>query len=359
MKVEDIHLSGVGCYVPELVPTELAVKEGRLDAGVREASGIESVAVEDTVPAPDMAIRAARTALARSGQEPDDFAALLHSSAYHQGPDGWSAPHYVLLNTLNRPIPAMEIRQGCLGMVAGLEAAACRLSLDRYTGGEGGDSVLLTTGDNFSTPMVDRWTSSKLFLFGDAGSSLVVSRRPGFARVLAVGSLSDPQMEALHRGGEALLPPSVTAGIPLDFDSRVQYWRKQWASGVKPPIGHFGDQVAAIAERTAAEAGVALSDIRRFCHVGFNEDPLLTMFLEPLGVSLEQGTWDICRRIGHTGVSDFVISLERLWLDGEVGPGDHVMLIGAATGMEAGCAVLEITAEPTAEQRSVTSGKEA
>ncbi len=341
MKVENIHLAGVGTYLPQLVPTEHAVKAGWYDADEREASGIESVAVEDTVSAPDMAVHAARAALHRCGYESDDFAALLHANTYHQGPDGWSSPHYVLLNTLDRPIPAMEIRQGCLGMLAALETAACRL-----TAAAGKDAVLLTTGDNFSTPKVNRWKSSRLFLFADAGSSLVVSRRPGFARVLAVGSLSDPRMEALHRGGEKLLPPSITEGVPLDFDSRIQYWRKQWANGVKPPVGHFGDQVARIAQLTLAEAGVTMDRIRRVCHVGFNAEPLETMFLEPLGVDADRGIWEHSRRIGHTGVSDFVIGLEQLWLDGEVEPGDHVMLIGAATGMEAGCAVLEITAAP-------------
>ncbi|MEU1037779.1 ketoacyl-ACP synthase III family protein [Streptomyces sp. NPDC005907] len=344
MKVENIHLAGVGTYVPELVPTERAVKAGWYDADECEASGIESIAVEDSVSAPDMAIRAAKTALERSGHAPDDFAALYHSNTYHQGPDGWSSPHYVLLNTLDRPVPALELRQGCLGMLASLEAAACRL-----TACPDKDAVLLTTGDNFSTPMVDRWTASKLFLFADAGSSLVVSRRSGFARVLSVGSLSDSRMEALHRGGEKLLPPSITEGIPLDFDSRIQYWRKQWANGVKPPVGHFGDQVAAVAERTLKEAGLTINQIKRFCHVGFNLDPLQAMFLEPLGIEPEQGIWETSRRIGHTGVSDFVIGLERLWLSGEVVPGDHVLLIGAATGMEAGCAVLEITEAPGAE----------
>ncbi|BBB00122.1 putative 3-Oxoacyl-[acyl-carrier-protein (ACP)] synthase III [Actinacidiphila reveromycinica] len=342
MKVENIHLAGVGTYLPKAVPTKEAVAAGWYDADECEASGIESVLVEDSVSAPDMAIRAAETALRRSGHEPDDFAALVHTNAYHQGPDGWSAPHYVLLNTLGRTIPAVEVRQGCLGMLASLEAAAGRLIADPSSK----DAVLLTTGDNYSTPKVNRWTASKLFLLADAGSSLVVSRRSGFARVLAVGSLSDPRMEALHRGAEQLLPPSITAGLPLDFESRIQYWRKQWASGVKPPIGHFGDQVAAIADRTLAEAGVTMEQIRRVCHVGFNDDPLQTMFLEPLGVEDDRSIWEHSRRIGHTGVSDFVIGLERLWLDGEVEPGDHVMLVGAATGMEAGCAVLEITAAP-------------
>lgn len=341
MKVENVYLAGIGSYLPELVSTEHAVKAGWLDEEVRQYSGIESVAVENTVSAPDMAIRAAEIAIRRSGHATGEFAALLHSNTYHQGPDGWSPAHYVLRHTLNTTIPAMEIRQGCLGMVASLEMAACRLAAS-----SGPDAVLLTTGDNFSTPLVDRWRASGLFLFADAGAAVVVSRRGGFARLVAVGSLSDPSMEALHRGDETLLPPGVTAGRPLDFEARLNYWRRQWASGVKPPIGHFGDRIAEIAKRTLLEAGISMREITRVSHVGFNHDPLHAMFLEPLGITAERGSWEQSKRIGHTGVADLVLGLEYLWTTRQVKAGDHVMLVGAATGMEAGCAIVEIVAEP-------------
>lgn len=339
MKVRDLYLAGIGTYLPELVSTEHAVAQGWFDAGRRAASRMESVAVEPEVSAPDMAIRAARAALEQAELAADDYAVLLHSNTYHQGPDGWSAPHYVLHNTLDRPVPAVEVRQGCLGMLASLELAACRLAARPEE-----TAALLTTGDNFSTPLVDRWTASGLFLFADAASSLVLSRRGGFAELLSVGSVSDSAMEALHRGEEPLLPPGVTTGAPLDFEKRIRYWRSQWASGVKPPINNFGDRVAEIAKRTLDEAGVSMDQVARVSHVGFDWDPLHGMFLEPLEIDADRGTWSISSRIGHTGVSDLVLGLERLWSGGEVGVGDVVLLIGAATGMEAGCAVVRITA---------------
>ncbi|MFY1634933.1 ketoacyl-ACP synthase III family protein [Solwaraspora sp. WMMB335] len=343
MKVKDLYLAGIGGYLPGSVSTALAVEKGWYDEQRRLASKMESVAVEETVPAPDMAVRAANTALHRSGHTPEEIGTLLHSNTYHQGPDGWSAPHYVLRNTIDRPVQAMEIRQGCLGMLAGLEVGACRL-----IAGAPEPAVLLTTGDNFSTPLVDRWNASGLFLFADAGAAVVLSRRPGFARLLAIGSLSEPSMEALHRGDEPLLPPSVTLGRALDFDSRLRYWRSQWAAGVKPPIADFGARVADIADRTLDEAGIGMSQVRRVCHIGFNWDPLHAMFLEPLGIDADRGVWDFSRTVGHTGVADLVLGLDYLWSGGHVVPGDHVLLIGAATGMEAGCAVLQITESPDA-----------
>ncbi|MDV9169082.1 ketoacyl-ACP synthase III family protein [Streptomyces sp. W16] len=341
MRVDGLYLAGIATHVPERYDTERAVKEGLYDALDREDSGILSVPVAGDTPGPDLAVDAAREAVRRSGHAPDDFAAVLHSSVHFQGPDGWSAQHYVLRRTLDRPITAVEVRQGCLGMLAGLELAACRLSAvpDRT-------AVLLTTGDNFGTRLADRWRASRLFLLGDAGAAAVVSRRGGFARLLAVGSVSDPGMEELHRGGEVLFPPGPSVGRGLNLEQRREYWRQQWARGVSPPMGHFGDTIAETARRTLDEAGVAMDAIKRVAHLGFSRFPLQDMFLDSLGIDEARGTWEFTRTTGHLGAADPIAGLEHLWTTGQVVPGDHVMLIGAAPGMEAGCAVVEITASP-------------
>jgi 3-oxoacyl-[acyl-carrier-protein] synthase III len=337
MKIEDIYLAGLGTYLPAVVTTEYAVRQSWYDSCDREASGMESVMVAGGTPAPQMAVRAAEVALRRSGHESADFGALLHSDSHHQGPDGWSAPHYVLRNTLDTPITAVEVRQGCLGMLAGLEMAAHRLIADRAK-----DAVLLTAGDNYSTPLVDRWRASKMFLLADGGAAAVVSRRGGFAALLAIGSVSNPRMEELHRGGEVLFPPGITIGRSLNFEERSQFWRRQWAQGIAPPMGHFGECVAEAAERTLAEAGISMDKVARVCHTGFAQGPLRDMFLDPLGIDLDRSIWDYTRRTGHAGASDLFIGLEQLWMHGDVAPGEHVLMVGSAPGMEAGCAVVQI-----------------
>ncbi|MEU0102454.1 ketoacyl-ACP synthase III family protein [Streptomyces sp. NPDC006267] len=338
MRTENLYLAGIGSHLPPLYPAERAVAEGLYEEAARESSGMRSAAVSESTPAPDMAIEAARTALAGSGHTPDDFGILLHSYTYHQGPDGWSAGHYVLNNTLDRPIPAVEIKQGCLGMLASVEAAANRLIANPTH-----EAALITTGDNYSTPGVQRWQASGLFVLADAGSAVVLSRRSGFARLLAVGSLSDSSMEILHRAGEDLFPPGVTRGRGLNFSERAEKVREQWAAGQAPPIKNFGDRVAEIAERTLKEAGLTLDQISRVCHVGFARPALEAMFLLPLDVPDEKNVWDYVSTIGHTGAADLFLGLEHLWRGGEVGPGDNVLLIGASTGMEAGAAVVTIT----------------
>ena len=203
-------------------------------------------------------------------------------------------------------------------------------------------AALVTTGDNYSTPLVDRWRASGAFVFADAGSAVVMSRTGGFAKLLAIGSLSDSRMEAVDRGGEQMFPPGVTVGRSLNFEERREYMRQQWAAGAAPPMGHFGDKIAAAAEVTLKEAGLTLDEITRVTHPGFGRNGLETIFFDPLGVDSDRGTWDYTRRVGHAGAADLFLGLEHLWTTGQVVHGDHVLLVGAAAGTEAGCAVVEI-----------------
>lgn len=341
MRIDNVYLAGIGSYLPNLVTTQYAVEAGWYDAQDRETSGVLSVAVSDSVPAPDMAVHAATAALRRSGHSPEDFGALLHSSTYHQGPDGWSAPHYVLNNTLDRPITALELRHGCLGMLSGLTMAAHRLTFDHDR-----DAVLITAADNFTSSLVDRWRTSKLFVLADGGAATVASRRGGFARLRSISMVSNSNMEALHRGDEPLFPPGVTVGRKMSFDDRLEYWTRLWAQGIAPPMAHFGEILCEAADQALEEAGVGWDKIVRVVHPAFARQPLSDQMLEPLGVDVEKSVWDFTRTVGHISTGDVFIGLEHLWLTGQVVPGDHVLISSATPGMEAGCSVVEIVNAP-------------
>jgi 3-oxoacyl-[acyl-carrier-protein] synthase-3 len=341
MKVDNVFLAGIGTFLPERVTTAQAVTNGWYDEELRTESGMISVGVAGDMPAPDMAVAAAREALKRSEHAPDDFAALLHTPVYHQGPEIWSAPHYVLHQTLDRPVPALEIRQGCLGMITSMRIAAQWLN----TAAEQ-DAVLVTAGDNFSTAHIDRWRVSSHYLLGDGGSAAALSRREGFARLRAVHSVSCPEAEVLHRGGEPLFPPSVTVGKRLDLEERSDYIRAQWAAGVAPPLFHLGDVVTEVVDRVLADCGLRLDDIAKVAHSAVAVEQIRNGFLDPLGLDERRGTWEFNRTLGHSAGTDQIAGLEHLLDSGQVGPGDHVLLLAAAVGMEVGAAVVEILAAP-------------
>ncbi len=338
MRMGDIYIAGIGSCLPDRLSSETAVAEGQYDEDSRALTGTLSVSVAGDTPAPDLAIAAARTALRMSDIQAEEFAALIHSSVHHQGPEVWSAQHYILNNTVGLPIPALEIRQGCNGVLAALNFVRGFLQA-----GSEGSAVLITAGENFGTPLVDRWRCSKMFALGDGGASIVLSAQSGFARVLSTGSFSNPVLEEMHRGGEQLFPPPITRGEPLDLERRIAYWREQWAQGVTPPTGHLGDIVKEAVARALADAKLEMTDIARVAHVHVGEPALRAMFLDPLDVEFGKGTFELGRRIGHIGAVDVIAALDHLWRTGEVRAGDIVLMLGSTPGMEAGCALVEIT----------------
>jgi 3-oxoacyl-[acyl-carrier-protein] synthase III len=345
VKVSDIYIAGIGTSNPECLETAEAVDQGWYDAKERERSGLLSISIAGTTPAPDLAIDASRLALEQSGHSATDVGALFHTSVHPQGPDGWSAQHYINRNTVKQPVTSIEIRNGCIGFFSNLHLASCYLN-----GMNDRPAVLMTCADNFGTPAVNRWTASSLFVLADGGGAVVLSKRGGFARVLAVGSVSAPDLEERHRAGESLFPPSLTVGGTLNFEERMGRFQQQVDDGTLTPESDFGSVVIEAVEATLKDADTSLDEIRRVVHDGFTHWAVHDLFLDPLGIEEERGIWEFTRRLGHAGPLDQIRGLEHLWRNGDVGVGDKVLLFSGAPGMEAAAAVLEITETPGREK---------
>ena len=192
--ITDLFLAGIGTASTESVTAAEAVAAGWYGEEQCRQSELLSVSVAGATPAPDLAVAAARSALAHSGISAIEISAVFHTNVHPQGPDGWSAQHYINHNSVNQPVTSIEIHNGCVGFFSALDLACCYLmaAADRT-------SVLLTAADNFGTAAVDRWQASQLFVLADGGGAVVLSKRGGFARLLALGSASSPELEAHHR----------------------------------------------------------------------------------------------------------------------------------------------------------------
>ncbi len=340
MKVTGIHLSGIGTARTGYVDTAEAVERGWWGAGEREESGLVSVSVAGTTPAPDLAVEAAQRAMTEYGRPAAEISGVFHTNVHPQGPDGWSAQHYINRHTVNQPVTSVEIHNGCVGFFSVLQLATCYLlaAPDRV-------AALLTCADNFGTPAVDRWRAAPLFVLADGGGAVVLSKRDGFAALLAVGAASDPELEEHHRGAEDLFPPGLTVGRTLNFGERMVYGQQRAEQGELRSMGDFGTVLVDTVENTLKEAGVSLGDIALVVHDGFNYGAVRAIFLDPLDIPDNRSVWEFTRRTGHGGPLDAIRGLEYAWTSGQLRPGDKVLLLGGAPGMEAACAVVEITRE--------------
>ena len=339
MKVDNVYFTSLGVFQPESASAQDAVEQGLYDAEAFALNGLTGVCIAGEVSPPEMAVAAARHAYARSGDDVQRLGMLFHASVFLQGPEMWLPGYYIQRELVGSAVPAFEIRMGCNGVFAALELATCRMSAlpeDR--------TVLITAADNMESPLVDRWGVPG-FLVGDAGSALVLGREPGFAKLLAVGSMAVPELELMHRGAEPLFPPGATSGRKVDMEARAMHFQ-----ATTMEFQQAGEMTVAalqeLAGRTLEEADTKRDDVAKLVYGNTAGYFLEHLVLNPLGFPVEQSTWQFGADIGHTGASDQLLSLNHLLTTGKVAPGDKVLLAGGAPGFSLSCAVVEILDVP-------------
>ncbi|NUP14875.1 MAG: 3-oxoacyl-ACP synthase [Streptomyces sp.] len=340
MQIADLYIGALGVFVPPVVSVEWAVERGLYPVEEAEAHELGGVAVAGDIPPPEMALRAAQQAVKRWGGSPTEFDLLLYASTWHQGPDGWPPQAYLQRHLVGGDMLALEIRQGCNGVFSALELAAAYLQADPNR-----TSALIVAADNYGTPLIDRWRMGPGFIGGDAASALVLTKRPGFARLCSLSSKGLPEIESLHRGDEPLFPPSITRGRPTDFSARIG---QQFAtrSPASIAMADIQDHMTDVAERALAGAGIGMSDVARVSFMNYSREVVEQRCMAAWELPLSRSTWEFGREIGHCGASDHLLSMEHLVRTGELAPGDHVLQLATAPGLVVSSAVLQVLESP-------------
>src|ERR1700722_8883913 len=257
MRFNDIYVAGVASWVPPREP----IGQGRYEPGEQDRYGYESASVAgaDEMP-PDMAIRAGRLALTRSGVDPAEVSLLLHAYVWYQGLDMWCPSayiHHALLGE-NRIAPAIDLNQQCAGAVSGLQLAA-----DHLVAGPDRRAVVITTAERYAAPGIDRWhTEGAHIIFGDGASSLVLARDRGFARLLAVKTVADTTLEAMNRGDSMFTLFSPAAQGAVDIGGRAEEFLRQMDG--REVVARINQGHADAVHGLLDEAGLKVSDVSRF-----------------------------------------------------------------------------------------------
>lgn len=347
MRTENIFLAGTGAYIPPRVSVDEAVRRGAYDRERMDSCGWRNIAVADGMSAPDMAVAAVRQAVDRSGLGRDDIDILVHSCAYHQGPDGWSAPHYILRSTLDSPIPALTVEQGCNAFLAALEMATQYLLCAPSRTG-----AVVSSADNFGAPSVDRWYAHRDAVLADAATAVVLSKQSGWAALRSIESVSLPQYEILNRGHDPIFPPAVTTGRKLDMNEHLE----AMVDELGPKASEIGQEYAAsgakLIGQVTDEAGVAVADLSKVLHLGAGTTDFLDSHLRPMGLDASLGAVDFFRDVGHAGAADIGLQLNHLVEDGQVSAGDHLLLLSAGPGLMITAAVVTVLEPPPGAPRA-------
>ena len=339
MRTPGTYLRSIGVHLPAVVGIGTAIAQGRYPADEAEYFQLGGAAVAGDVPAPELALRAARQALERSGGlAPAHLDLLLYADVWHQGPEGWQPQYYLQQHLIGGDVLAIELRHGCCGLFSALEVAASYLRA-----GPARRAALLVGADNHGTPHVDRWRMFSGTVMGDGACALLVTTDSGFAEVLAVNLTTVCEAEPVSDGGVPMFPPEATVGRPLDFVTRNREFRERLlAQGGTGALLGIQKKLMELVGQTLCEAGITLPDVARVAFPHGRRDELCRGALSWLGLEIADTTWEFGASIGHLGVSDQFVALDHLLATRALAAGDHVLLIGLGAGITMSCAALRI-----------------
>jgi 3-oxoacyl-[acyl-carrier-protein] synthase-3 len=341
MRWNDLYVSGTGAWLPKAVEVSEAMAGGRYPTESAERSAQLSVTVagKDEY-LPDMAVGAARQALARSGSSTGDVVAVFHSTVLHAGLDVWNLGSYIQRSVARPNAFVAEVRSGSNGGLVAVETAAAYLRAHQETG-----VAVVSAGDRWPEPYFDRWRADRI-VYADGAAAVTLSRTGGFAQLLAMVTRTDPELEGMHRGTERLAGIGSGPLEPVDLDrrhreflaelSREEVWRRLDAG------------IRGTCAQALEEAGITGGEVDRFVVPHFGLWLTRRQILEPLGITdLGRTTWDFSRQVGHLGAGDQLAGLNHLAETGELRPGQHVLLVGAGAGFTWTGAVLRILRTPS------------
>lgn len=342
MRIGNLNLLGFGAALGERHSVPAAhVADGHVSLSVSDVCG------------PDLAVTAGHRALAAAALTNEAGGWLrpappelhLHSSIWRDPVEFWGSSSYVLAE-----LGASESRGSTLTFSA--MSASALLAVEwmarHLAGSPDVESGLYTGGDQYGAygaPAMDRHTADRGILYGDGGSSLVLGRRPGLARLLGTATRRCPPLEGLHRGHEW---SSVHAQQrpPVDLRTRKRDWIAAPNRSVAEVDRANARGMSGVAAEALRDCDARPGDARWVITPWYGDALLRRHVLEPLGVRREQTTADLGAHLGHLGPHDQLVSLSYLWAHELVEPGDLVLVVGAGVGMTWAAAALEVTAVP-------------
>ncbi|HEV3171578.1 MAG TPA: ketoacyl-ACP synthase III family protein [Actinocrinis sp.] len=343
MRWNNLYIAGVGSYLPEKVETvDEAIAAGRYTEEKKAMNGYRAVRIaapEETGPV--MAVKAGRQAVARSGYAGEEFGLVVHAYYGHQGLDLWTPASYVQRETVGGTAPAFEVKQGCNGFMAAMELAGSYIAAHSEF-----PAALVTGGDAFQLPYIDRWATHEQNVDGDGAGAVVLSTRGGFARVRASYSYGDPELEPMGRTGDRWNDTPFQNGETLTLGTRKYDFIRGEDIDFDEAIERISNGVQLSLKRVLHEAEAELTDCRFFLHQQLAETIAVYGLYNLLGVDRASTTFDWGSNIGMVGTTDVVLALDHVIAEREPRPGDLAVLQSAGAGYVWSTAVIEFLETP-------------
>ncbi|MEU7163321.1 ketoacyl-ACP synthase III family protein [Streptomyces morookaense] len=320
---------------------------GRLRARDVRDLGHESVPDAGATAPPDLAVRAARTALEISGTDPGELDVLGHAWMYYQGHDLWSPAHYIARSLGARAALPVGVQQVCNGGAAAVDLVAAHLAA-APPGPAGRPRLgLVTTADRFGEPGFDRWAADYGVAYGDGGTAVVLRRPAAAGDVLhlrAVATYAATDLEEMHRGADPFMPAARTHRPRVDMRATKRAYLS--AHGADQFTATNEHAIRTVLERALRTAGIGPRDprLRHAVLPRFGARTLRDSWLPVLSESTTAQPLDLGRETGHLGAGDAIAGLAELVRQGLPAPGEAALVFSAGAGFTWSCLVVEAPA---------------
>jgi 3-oxoacyl-[acyl-carrier-protein] synthase-3 len=318
-------VTGVGGFLPDRIVTndELSTRVDTSDEWIRERTGIrERRQADDETPVSDLAVEAARRALAAAGRTPQDVDLIVVATTT---PDlTFPATAAIVQRKLGCPVGvAFDVQAVCSGFVYALSVADGFVERGRST-------CALVIGAETMTRLMDWSDRSTCVLFGDGAGAVVLEPQEGQGTTADRGLLGF----ALRADGTKQDLLYVDGGVSTN--RQTGYLRMQGNQVFRHAIVNISEAVNA----AAADAGISVADVDWFIPHQANQR-ILEGVARRLGIHEDRVISTVAEH-ANTSAASIPLALDQGVRDGRIKPGQLLLLEAMGGGLTWGACVLRL-----------------
>lgn len=320
-------IAGLGSYVPARVMTNADLERmvETSDEWITTRTGIRERRIAGPAEATsDLALEAARRAMADAGVAPEDIDLIIVATITPDMPFP-STACLVQQKLGAHRAAAFDLEAACSGFVYALDIGA------RFVESGAHDTVLIIGAEKMSS-VVDWTDRNTCVLFGDGAGAAVLRHRPG-ARGLLTATLGSDGSKAglleLPGGGSAC--PATAESVA----GRRHFLRMDGKDTFKNAV----QAMVSASNEVLQRCGVSIGEVR--CVIPHQANlRILSAVGERLGATDEQVFVNV-DRYGNTSAASVGIALDEAVRGGRIRRGDLVLLVVFGAGLTWGAALVE------------------
>ena len=319
--MQGVRIAGVGHYAPERVLTNADFERmfDTTDEWIVSRTGMrERHIARDDEPTSDMALAAARSAIARAGITAADVDCIIVATVT---PDYiFPATACILGSKLGiEGVPAFDIEIACSGFIYGLAVASSMVRAGLYR------NILLVGADKLSsiTDFTDRSTA---ILFGDGAGAAILQAadEDSFLSVVLGANGSDPSALYIPNGGTKA--PFTADDISARRNKIAQNGREVFRFAVSKMIE--------ASDGALAKANLTYADVDFLIPHQANRR-IIDAAAKHMDISSEKLIVNI-DRYGNTSAASIPIALSETYEAGRLKTGDIIVFVGFGGGLSWG-----------------------